>query len=70
MLLGQLAGVDLHTEMVRRNGPVIHDVRGVCGGKYKFKPVKTVLKPNAITLASSELAPNMFEAGSCQIPLH
>jgi len=21
-------------------------------------------------LASSELAPNMFEAGSCQIPLH
>ena len=29
-----------------------------------------VLKPNSITLASSELAPNMFEAGSCQIPLH
>ena len=28
------------------------------------------LKPNSITLASSELAPNMFEAGSCQIPLH
>jgi len=28
------------------------------------------LKPNYITLASSELAPNMFEAGSCQIPLH
>ena len=28
------------------------------------------LKPNAITLASSELAPNKFEAGSCQIPLH
>ena len=27
-------------------------------------------KPNSITLASSELAPNMFEAGSCQIPLH
>jgi len=27
------------------------------------------LKPNSITLASSELAPNMFEAGSCQIPL-
>jgi len=27
-------------------------------------------KPNFITLASSELAPNMFEAGSCQIPLH
>jgi len=26
-------------------------------------------KPNSITLASSELAPNMFEAGSCQIPL-
>jgi len=28
------------------------------------------LKPNSITLASSELAPNMFEAASCQIPLH
>jgi len=28
------------------------------------------VKPNSITLASSELAPNMFEAGSCQIPLH
>ena len=28
------------------------------------------LKPNSITLASSELAPNMFEAGSCQIPLY
>jgi len=28
------------------------------------------LKPNSITLASSELAPNMFEAGSCQIQLH
>jgi len=28
------------------------------------------LKPNSITLASSELAPSMFEAGSCQIPLH
>jgi len=27
------------------------------------------LKPNSITLASSELAPNMFEASSCQIPL-
>ena len=27
-------------------------------------------KPNSITLASSELAPNMFEASSCQIPLH
>ena len=27
------------------------------------------IKPNSITLASSELAPNMFEAGSCQIPL-
>ena len=27
-------------------------------------------KPNPITLASSKLAPNMFEAGSCQIPLH
>jgi len=26
------------------------------------------LKPNFITLASSELAPNMFEASSCQIP--
>jgi len=31
---------------------------------------RTQLKPNSITLASSELAPNMFEAGSCQIPLH
>jgi len=30
----------------------------------------TSLKPNSITLASSELTPNMFEAGSCQIPLH
>ena len=29
-----------------------------------------LLKPNSITLASLELAPNMFEAGSCQIPLH
>jgi len=29
-----------------------------------------LLKPNSITLASSELDPNMFEAGSCQIPLH
>jgi len=28
------------------------------------------LKPNSITLASLELAPNMFKAGSCQIPLH
>ena len=28
------------------------------------------LKPNSITLTSSELAPNMFESGSCQIPLH
>jgi len=28
------------------------------------------IKPNSITLASSVLAPNMFEAGSCQIPLH
>ena len=28
------------------------------------------LKPNSITLASLELAPNMFEAGSCQIPIH
>jgi len=28
------------------------------------------LKPNSITLASSELAPSMFEAGSCQIELH
>jgi len=27
-------------------------------------------KPNSITLASSELASNMFEAGSCLIPLH
>jgi len=39
-------------------------------------PVGTVVvqvyqfKPNSITLASSELAPNIFEAGSCQIPLH
>jgi len=32
--------------------------------------VASYLKPNSITLASSELAPNMFEAGSCQIPLH
>jgi len=28
------------------------------------------LKPNSITLASLELAPKMFKAGSCQIPLH
>ena len=28
------------------------------------------VKPNSITLASSELAPNIFESGSCQIPLH
>jgi len=28
-----------------------------------------VYKPNTTTLASSELAPNMFEAGSCHIPL-
>ena len=28
------------------------------------------LKPYSITLASSELAPNMFEASSCQIQLH
>jgi len=27
-------------------------------------------KSNSITLASSELAQNTFEAGSCQIPLH
>jgi len=27
-------------------------------------------KANSITLASSELAPNIFEAGSCQILLH
>ena len=33
-------------------------------------PLLVRLKPNSITLASSELAPNMFEAGSCQIPLH
>jgi len=26
-----------------------------------------VYKPNSITLASTELAPNMFEAGSCQL---
>jgi len=31
---------------------------------------RRTLKPNSITLASSELAPNMFEAGSCQITLH
>jgi len=29
-----------------------------------------VYKPNSITQTSSELAPNMFEAGSCQIALH
>ena len=33
-------------------------------------PVSRQYKPNSITLASSELAPSMFEAGSCQIPLH
>jgi len=32
--------------------------------------LKLQFKPNSITLASSELAPNMSEAGSCQIPLH
>jgi len=31
---------------------------------------RTVFKPNSITLASLELAPNTFEAGSCQIQLH
>ena len=36
----------------------------------KFRYLNVDLKPNSITLASSELAPNMFEAGSCQIPLH
>jgi len=36
--------------------------------RYLIKGIR--LKPNSITLASSELAPNMFEAGSCQIPLH
>jgi len=35
-----------------------------------FSDVHVRYKPNSITLASSELAPNMFEAGSCQIPLH
>ena len=30
----------------------------------------TEKKPNSITLASSEIASNMFEARSCQIPLH
>jgi len=32
--------------------------------------LNTEEKPNSTTLASSELGPNMFEAGSCQIPLH
>ena len=32
--------------------------------------VASRLKPNCIALASSELAPNMFAAGSCQISLH
>jgi len=36
----------------------------------KIFHVTVLLKPNSITLASSEMAQNMFEAGSCQIPLH
>jgi len=38
--------------------------------KYVCTGAHVRVKPNSITLASSELAPNMFEAGSCQIPLH
>jgi len=42
-----------------------------CGhGSHKIENLGCAYKPNSITLASSELAPNMFEAGSCQIPLH
>jgi len=37
---------------------------------HKVCDIDFVRLPNSITLASSELAPNMFEAGSCQIPLH
>jgi len=41
-----------------------------CNKLFSVEGTSMQLKPNSITLASSELAPNMFEAGSCQIPLH
>ena len=50
---------------VSKIGVVFHQA----GVKVVFTVI-TELKPNSITLASSELAPNMFEAVSCQIPLH
>jgi len=44
--------------------------RGLFPLEAEVAPQLAPLKPNSITLASSELALNMFEAGSCQIPLH
>jgi len=44
----------------------------LCSRRANCEPTEASvkLKPNSITLASSELAPDMFEAGSCQIPSH
>ena len=41
-----------------------------CTTRTKCNPLLPSLKPNSITPAGSELAPNMFRASSCQIPLH
>jgi len=60
----------IETEAKAKNAAFVASIPASPPAEQRSGPLLVLLKPNSIMLASSELAPNMFAAGSCQIPLH